>query len=59
MSGIIHHLTNLARKIDDHNQHSNNAAKNESPVLRVDLDRRKILIQSREDITTALFSAQK
>uniref|UniRef100_A0A6G1S4T3 Late endosomal/lysosomal adaptor and MAPK and MTOR activator 5 n=1 Tax=Aceria tosichella TaxID=561515 RepID=A0A6G1S4T3_9ACAR len=59
ISGIIHQLANLAYKIEDHSQHDGSSNKKDPPVVRIDLERRKILIQSREGITTALFSHQK
>lgn len=53
MSGIIHQLAQLASKIDEPN------SRGEPPVIRVDLECYKILIQSREKFTTALFSPQR
>lgn len=50
MSGIIKQFADLATKIED---------TNEPPVIRVDMEQRKIVIQSRDSITTALISPQK
>lgn len=53
MSGIVHQLAQLASKIDE--------PKNQKdvPVIRVDLESYRILIQTREKFTTALFSSQR
>lgn len=62
MSGIINQLANLANKIEDPRKTSNtnnNTEEKESPVIRVDLQRYKMLIQSKDSITTALISNHK
>lgn len=57
MSGIIRQIVHLAAKIEEPTKQSNSNVKSKSsaPVIRVELDRRKILIQSREAVTTALI----
>lgn len=58
MSGIIHQLADLASKIEEHNSTGHDEG-DKAPVIRVDLERYKIMIRSRESITTALISPQK
>lgn len=60
MSGILHQLVDLAHKIEEPDQQNGTEIiEKNSPVIRVDLDRHKILIESRESITTALILQQK
>lgn len=65
MSGIVHQLAELASKIEEptrlmgSSSKSRATHKNESPVVRVDFEHYKMLIQSKESITTALISPQK
>lgn len=62
MSGVIYQLAELANKKDpwqQRNPESSTPDKKIPPVIKVDLDRYKMLIQSRESITTALISLQK
>lgn len=58
MSGIIHQLATLASKIEEPSQNGNVTASTNPPVIRVDLERHKLLIQSRDSITTAFISPQ-
>lgn len=55
ISGVVHQLAELANKIEDHSQ----SEERPSPVIRVDLERHKMIIHSRDSITTALISPQK
>lgn len=60
MSGIIHQLADLAAKIEEPiQQNGSSTKKQDAPVIRVDLERYKILIHSHESITTALVTPQK
>lgn len=53
MSGIVHQLAQLASKIDEPK------SQKDVPVIRVDLESYRILIQNRDKFTTALFSSQR
>lgn len=57
MSGIINQLAELASKIEESSKP--NGETKDSPVIRVDLEGYKMLIQSRDSITTALISHHK
>jgi len=58
MSGIIHQIAHLANKIEAPSS-SNDQSRRESPVIRIDLENYKLLIQSRDSITTAIASPHK
>lgn len=58
MSGIIHQLAVLANKIEEPDRPEEPTSKS-PPVIRVDTEKYKMIIQSRELVTTALISNQK
>lgn len=67
MSGIINQLAELANKIEEPKKSNsmglssknNEPEKKQNPVIRVELQRYKMLIQSKDSITTALISNHK
>lgn len=54
MSGVIHQIAKLAAKIE---KPDDKAPSGGGPVIRVDLERYKMLIQSQESVTTCLILA--
>lgn len=52
MSGVIHQIAKLASKIEKPDE---KALSGSGPVIRVDLERYKMLIQSQDSITTCLM----
>jgi len=59
MSGIIRQISDLADKMEEPGRKTTSGGSKSPPVIRVDLERQKILIKSCEDITTALFLLHK
>lgn len=60
MSGVIHQIAALANCIEEPARTANGQSNSkENPVIRVDLERTRMLIRSVDDITTALISPQK
>lgn len=52
MSGVIHQIAKLASKLE---KPDDKAPSGSGPVIRVDLEHYKILIQSQETVTTGLI----
>lgn len=59
MSGVINQIATLASKIEEPDRRSENKDAVESPVIRVDLEKSRMLIKSQDSITTALIFPQK
>lgn len=58
LSGPIHQLAKLASRIEEISR-PNKSDKTEPPVIRVDMQKFKFTMQSRDSITTAIISQQK